>query len=93
VDETNLAIDAIRDVGPGGNFLSHKHTRQHMRERWLPTLMDRRPYEAWEENQDGSREWARDKAINILKEHKPEPLDSHLHDELNKIISSLEVEH
>ncbi|HSF82141.1 MAG TPA: trimethylamine methyltransferase family protein, partial [Anaerolineales bacterium] len=90
VDEATLALDAIREVGPGGNFLAHRHTRQHMRQRWLPTLMDRRPYEAWEAKRDGSREWARLRAQQILGEHQPEPLDSGLHTELCRIIDTLE---
>jgi len=92
VDEPSLALEAIRDVGPGGNFLAHRHTRQHMRERWLPTLMDRRPYEAWEEKRDGSRDWARIKAQQILREHHPEPLDAGLQTELRLIIAALEGE-
>ncbi|HEX9030012.1 MAG TPA: trimethylamine methyltransferase family protein, partial [Anaerolineales bacterium] len=90
VNEETLAMDAIRAVGPGGNFLAQRHTRQHMRERWQPTLMDRRPYNVWEENREGAREWARQKAQQILKEYHPEPLDPKLQAELQKIIHSVE---
>ncbi|HEX7973902.1 MAG TPA: trimethylamine methyltransferase family protein [Anaerolineales bacterium] len=90
VNEETLALDAIRAVGPGGNFLSQRHTRQHMRERWQPTLMDRRPYNLWEEKRDGARDWARQKAQQILKEYHPEPLDPKLQAELQKIIRSVE---
>ena len=31
VDDETLALDAIAAVGPGGNFLSQKHTLKHMR--------------------------------------------------------------
>jgi trimethylamine--corrinoid protein Co-methyltransferase len=41
VDEDTIALDAIHAVGPGGNFLSQKHTRQHMRDIFLPQFMDR----------------------------------------------------
>ena len=54
-------------LGPGGSFLAHKHTRKHMRERWQPTLIDRRPYNIWEEKRDGARDWAREKAQQILR--------------------------
>lgn len=90
VDETTLALEAIHEVGPGGNFLAHRHTRQHMRQRWFPTLMDRRPYEAWEAKREGSRDWARLKAQQILSDYQPEPLDPTLHKELLSIINSLE---
>jgi trimethylamine--corrinoid protein Co-methyltransferase len=90
-DET-LALDAIRSVGPGRTYLNQRHTRQHMRERWQPTLMDRRPYETWEEKKDGSREWARQKAQAVLRDYHPEPLDPRLETELLKIIAQVERE-
>ena len=88
VDDENLALDAIRAVGPGGNFLAQKHTKKHMREIWLPKFMDRRPYEVWEKKQDGARDWARAKAQQILDTHEPEPLDPKLSEELGRIIAS-----
>lgn len=91
VNEETLALDVIRDVGPGGNFLTHKHTQKHMREIWLPQLMDRRPYNTWEEKKDGAREWARDKAKKILETHTPEPLDRLISKELQKIINSVKT--
>jgi trimethylamine--corrinoid protein Co-methyltransferase len=90
VDDETLALDVIRSVGPGGNYLAHKHTKRHMRELWLPTLMDRRPYGAWEERRDGSREWARAKAQTILRDHHPAPLDPRLADELRGLIAACE---
>lgn len=88
-DET-LALDAIRAVGPGGTFLSQKHTRQHMRELWLPSLMDHRPYEQWLEKKDGAREWAGERARQILQTHQPDPLDLGLAQELKHIIAAHE---
>lgn len=90
VDEENLALDAIRAVGPGGNFLSQKHTLKHMRELFVPKFMDRRPYNVWEEKQDGAVDWALAKAQQILATHQPEPLDPSLSSELERIIKSLE---
>ena len=58
VTQESLALDVIRAVGPGGNYLGQRHTRQHIRERWVPTLIDRRPYNVWEEKHDGARDWA-----------------------------------
>jgi trimethylamine--corrinoid protein Co-methyltransferase len=90
VDEDHLAMDVIQSVGPGGNFLAQKHTRQHMREQWMPKLMDRRPYEQWLEKKDGAREWAQQRARDILQNHHPEPLDPKLASELIKIITTYE---
>ena len=91
VNDETLAMEAIASVGPGGNFLTQKHTLDHMHELWLPKYMDRRSYNVWEENQDGGREWARQEAIKILETHQPEPLDPKQVDELNKIILSVEA--
>ena len=91
VNQETLALNVIREVGPGGNFLGHLHTRDHMRKRWIPELINRRPYEIWEQKRDGARERAREKAQNILNDYHPEALDTKLDDELHKIIADLEV--
>ncbi len=49
VDDDTLAFDLIKQVGPGGNFLAAKHTRQFMRgEHYQPSLSDRNSREKWE---------------------------------------------
>ena len=90
VNDETLALDTIAAVGPGGHFLTQKHTRQHMRDLFLPEFMDRRPYNEWEAKKDDARDWALDKARRKLAEHKPEPLDPKLSEEFSRIICSLE---
>jgi trimethylamine--corrinoid protein Co-methyltransferase len=68
--------------------LSQKHTRQHMRELFLPQFMDRRPYNEWEAKKDDARDWALEKARKILATHQPEPLETHVSAELAKIIAA-----
>ena len=49
VNKETLAFDLIAQVGPGGNFLTAKHTRRHMRsEHYQPSLSDRNSREEWE---------------------------------------------
>jgi trimethylamine--corrinoid protein Co-methyltransferase len=86
VNSQTLALDVIDAVGPAGHFLAQPHTRDQMRRRWVPTLMDRRPYSAWEQDRSGPRNWAREKALDILRNHHPAPLDPHLERELARII-------
>lgn len=86
VNDETLALDAIAAVGPGGNFLSQKHTRNHMRDLFLPQFMDRRPYTEWETKKDDARDWALNKARKLLAEHQPDPLDEKLATELERII-------
>jgi len=90
VDDENLALDVIKSVGPGGNFLKHKHTRKHMRELYLPQFMDRRPYNEFVEKGDGPADFALAKAREILATHQPEPLDPKLEAEMQAVIASIE---
>ncbi|GAB4531653.1 MAG: trimethylamine methyltransferase MttB [Anaerolineae bacterium] len=92
VNRETLALEVIRDVGVGGNFLAHKHTRDHIRALWQPRFVDRRPYSAWEADGKGPREWANEKARWILENHQPVPLDPRLSAELSRIIAALERE-
>ena len=90
VNSETLAVDIIREVGPGGHFLSQKHTRINMKDLWLSTLMDRRPYNEWLKAKDDARDWARKRAKKILHTHSPQPLDPSLKTELKRIIQSYE---
>ena len=91
VDDENLALDVIANVGPGGNFLTQKHTRKHMRDIFLPQFMDRRPYGEWETKKDDARDWALEKARKTLSTHQPDMLDANVSKELARIIASAET--
>jgi trimethylamine--corrinoid protein Co-methyltransferase len=41
VDEETLALDVIKEVGPSGHYLNHKHTLDHFKEIWYSEYMDR----------------------------------------------------
>ena len=88
VDDETLAFDVIRDVGPGGHFLSHKHTLKHVSsEHWLPQLIDRRKYNAW--RKEGAKDLltrAREKLKKILSEHEPEPLPSDVLKDIKELV-------
>ena len=50
VNDETLAFDVIKKAGPGGHFVSRRHTRTHMRrEHYEPTLSNREFREKWEE--------------------------------------------
>lgn len=90
VDEETLAVDIIRQVGPGAHFLTQKHTLEQLRNLWNPSLMDRRPYSEWMNKRDDSRDWAQEKARKILETHRPDPLSHDQDKELANIIESFE---
>ncbi|MBI2860565.1 MAG: trimethylamine methyltransferase family protein [Chloroflexi bacterium] len=87
VDDNSLALDVIKQVGPGGNFLKNKHTLRNFRsEFWMPRLMDRRGWTAW--YADGHKDIAkraRERAREILAEHQPERLAPEVEAELDRM--------
>jgi len=91
VDDETLALNTIAAVGPGGNFLSQKHTLKHMRNLFMPQFMDRRPFGEWETKKDNACDWALAKARKTLDTHHPDLLDEKISAEMSKTISSLEL--
>jgi trimethylamine--corrinoid protein Co-methyltransferase len=89
--QESLALDDIAAVGPGGHFLAQKHTRQHIREIWIPELSHPRLSEGEQPSAD-IRQRARIKFERILVEHKPEPLEGAVRDELGAVLEAAEQE-
>jgi len=90
-DET-LAVDVIGKVGPGGYFLTQKHTREFFRkEFYFPALSDRTSYESWMKR--GGKELgqvALERARQLLKEHQPQPLEKEVRLELRRMVKKIE---
>jgi len=82
--EETLAVDAIKNVGAGGHFLSSPHTMKHaMRELWYPKLIDRQSLGKWKE--DGAKtmeQRANERAKEILRTHIPPPLERSVQNEI-----------
>jgi trimethylamine--corrinoid protein Co-methyltransferase len=92
VYEETLAIDIIEAVGPGGHYLTQKHTLEHLRkEHYLPSILNRQNRLKWEKKGSKTlRDVAREETRRILKEHEPEPLEPEVDKELEKTIKELE---
>ncbi|MHB8870014.1 MAG: trimethylamine methyltransferase family protein [Thermoleophilia bacterium] len=87
------AVKVIEEVGPGGEYVTHDHTFDHMRELSSSSLFDRRSRELWE--RDGSRtatDRAYEEARKILATHLPLPLGDGVEDQLEAILAAREVE-
>jgi trimethylamine--corrinoid protein Co-methyltransferase len=87
VNDETLARDLIHEVGPDGDFLNTKHTLNHYRSRWYPTLMERDNYSGWQNKGRldlGQR--AAKRVDQILSEHKPEPLPENVQKELQAVV-------
>ena len=53
LDENAQAMDAIREVGPGGHYLGCDHTQRNFKAAfWKSDLLDYKPFETWQD--DGS---------------------------------------
>ena len=89
VDEGSLAMEAIRDVGPGGHFFGTPHTQARYRDAfYAPIISDWRNFESWEEA--GSPK-AEQKANRIWKEtltaYEKPPLDPAIEEELDAFVA------
>jgi trimethylamine--corrinoid protein Co-methyltransferase len=87
LDAESLALDVIDQVGPGGDFLTAKHTLKHFRELWQPTLFSRQRAEYWIEK--GSKRLGdrlRERTIAIIEKHQPEPLPDNVREEIDYIL-------
>lgn len=88
LDDEALAVDVIHDVGPGGEFLSHRHSMAHWRELWLPEIFDRQRLGAWEKH--GSKDVnvrLREATIAMMEEHQAEPLPDAAEAEIGRILA------
>jgi len=89
LDADSLALEAIDQAGPGGNFLTSDHSLNHYRELWQPDLFDRRRFADWAA--DGSRrlrDRLREKAIGLIDGHRPAPIADSLRTEIDYILKN-----
>jgi len=88
VDEETIALEAIRQVGIGGNFLGQRHTRKHMMDVWRPRLLDRSMWDAWvASGREGAYEKATELADKLLAEHEALPLGDEVSGTLARIVA------
>ena len=83
INDETLPLDLIERVGPGGNYISEKHTLKHFRKFWVPTIFDRSLVKG--EGVKDCEELLNEKTLKILKTYKPKPLAEGLVKELKKV--------
>ncbi len=89
VNQETLAVEAIRAVGPGGNFLGQKHTREHFRTSLVRGVAQQL---GTDNKYRQPREVALEKVDWILKNHHPEPLEASKQAELALILKAADAE-
>jgi len=91
-EDTLMGVDLIKEIGIGGHFLSERHTLEHLRsEQVQSTVIDRRVREDWVDL--GSKsiiQSANEKAAELIRSHKPDPLPEDMAKELKRIVKSAE---
>ena len=88
VNPVTLAVDQIKDVGPGGQFLTHAFTlANYRRYQWQPALTARLGWEQWQKVYGGKdlRQRANAAARKILETHRPAPLTQAQEAELDRM--------
>lgn len=94
VDKDTMALDVIKKVGPAGNYLSERHTLKYMRSELSSTdLINRRMRDNWETA--GAKDMAqvaREKAIEILENYKPTPLEPAVAKRIHDLVEEGEAE-
>lgn len=92
--EDELALDAVRDVGPGGHFLGCDHTLRHYETAFFtPDAVDMNTYEQWSEG--GSTEMAeraRNVARSMLDSYEEPPLEQSVDEAIRAYIAKRKEE-
>jgi len=81
-------VEIIKRRTPRGNFLAEKHTRGQSRAFWRPKLFIRDSFDVWSgKGRMSVAEAARQRALDLLTQHKPPPLSSSTEAEIERILS------
>jgi trimethylamine--corrinoid protein Co-methyltransferase len=77
LSDNGQAMDAIREVGPGGHYLGCAHTQANFKDAfWRTQVLDYRPYEAWAEaGSPDSMTLANARVKKLLADYQPPALD------------------
>jgi len=92
VSDETMALDVIDEIGPGGHYLAHKHTRDyHAKEHFIPQLFDTQSYDSWTKaGAKPLRDKAREEVRKILREHHPTILDNETEKKLEEYVAQVE---
>ena len=93
VTKDTLALDVIKEIGPGGHYLMHPHTLKGMKSQSQPELINRQTRAVWENaGATNAYERAIAKAKWILENHTPDPLSDDILDKIRAVIDETEEE-
>jgi trimethylamine---corrinoid protein Co-methyltransferase len=89
MSENAQAMDAIREVGPGGHYLGCAHTQANFKDAfWRTGLLDYKPFEQWaDEGQRDTVALASAKVERMLSEYQAPPLDDAVREALDAYVA------
>ncbi len=89
-NEDTLAVDVIKAVGPGNQFLTQRHTFEHFKnETWAPDLINRERYDNWVQGGKLTLgEAINIKTKDIIANHQPEKLPEDIQNEIAEIVAN-----
>jgi trimethylamine---corrinoid protein Co-methyltransferase len=92
VNADTIMMDLIEKVGPGGTFMNQAKSVARCRsEAWVPSILDRSPFSAWDKNgRQETNDAVRKKLQKILSSHHPTPLQSDVVEKIQKILDRAE---
>ncbi|TGE31714.1 hypothetical protein E4K68_16005 [Desulfosporosinus sp. Sb-LF] len=95
VSDENMAVDIIKEIGPGGEFVSHQHTFDHFKKEQSHTkLFDRSMRETWViDGETNLTDRAYAEANFILNNHTPLPLAESIMQVIRDIVEEAEKEY
>ncbi len=89
VSENGQAMDAIREVGPGGHYLGCAHTQANFKEAfWRTNVLDYKPFETWAD--EGAREapqLAADKIERMMRDYQAPAIDPGIDEALKAYVA------
>lgn len=84
-----LALEAVREVGPGGHYLGCAHTQRNFKTAfYTSTIADNNSFEQWEaEGARDANQRAADRARKLLAQYEAPPLDPGIDEALRDFIA------
>ncbi|MGI3167625.1 trimethylamine methyltransferase family protein [Pseudooceanicola sp. C21-150M6] len=93
-DENAQAMEALREVGPGGHFLGCAHTQANFKSAfWRSEVFDYKPFETWdEEGARDSQSLASARVKTLLDAYEAPPLDPAIAEALAGYVAARKAE-
>jgi trimethylamine--corrinoid protein Co-methyltransferase len=94
VDDDNLGLDAIREVGPGGHFFGTAHTMERYETAFYrPMISNWDNFETWLESGSPTAETSANRTWKkLLQEYEQPPLDASIDAELQDYVERRKLE-